>query len=809
MTPPAASGAHDEQPLMTLTAPGDPPSATIVDGRLRGIETDGKLAAMLGGPRAIMILVPLLVLSLGATLTLIGQFALGATSRTMAKDRFVSHTTSLTRGLEDTLGQAEPLIEELARVARAAALLHQPDEAPKKAGTKKKQALQEIKTYEETQLAPVALEMRDLLIGRPGITQAYIAYPDGTFLSADPAGPRAIGIQVTQSGRSTSYQVNGQRLHRIGHRKSDFDPRVRDWYKLAEAKKNRVWSSPYTFFFNQHTGVTRSYPIYQDEQQTELLAVVGVDFDVDALTAFMAGSENDKDRVHSAVFTLGGIVLAYPRGAQRLSELQRKKQVPTHKTLGDRELSALVRRVQMNPYAGTNLIEFSVNENKMLASVRRVGRGGPSWYVATFSPERYVLRELYEHRKSSLAVGSVALFCAVVLSWFLARRLLLVRRAARLAQTAAREAQDQIRDLGSYRLVSRIGEGGMGEVWRASHRLLARQAAIKLIRRGRSSLERNQEQRERFRREAQAIAGLRSRNTIALYDYGVTSDGTLFYVMELLDGIDLNSLVVEHGPQDPERVRRILIQTCNSLSEAHGAQLVHRDVKPANLFLCREADEVDIVKVLDFGLVFQAEGILERTTSDEVFAKEPSKSDDRTPQDVTRTLRLLEDGSTAGDGRITRADHQLGTPAFMSPEQALGRSTDGRSDIYSLACVAFWLLCGKPPFHADTPVALMVKHIEEAPPRLEEHAKAALSEGFLRILRSCLEKAPEDRPQSAQELGRELSNLGQQSRAWSDEIASAWWEEHLKRPEPDTKLSVPPLRDAVVLPPPPIDGKAG
>src|SRR5690606_27173885 len=156
---------------------------------------------------------------------------------------------------------------ELARVAQVAAPLEQPAEAPKKGGAIKKQALQVIKAYEEKELAPVALEMRDLLVGRPGITQAYIAYPDGTFLSADPSGPRAVGIHVTQGGRMTSYQVDGARLHRLESKKSDFDPRLRDWYSLASAKKDRVWSPPYTFFFNYHTGVTRSYPLYTDDSK--------------------------------------------------------------------------------------------------------------------------------------------------------------------------------------------------------------------------------------------------------------------------------------------------------------------------------------------------------------------------------------------------------------------------------------------------------------------------------------------------------------------------------------------------------------
>ena len=793
-----------ESKLLTLTSAGHTITQTFGGPQTPEFaESESRLSAILASPRAIMVLVPLIVLALGAALTIIGQVALGSASRTMAKNRFVSHTTSLTRGLEGTLGQAEPLLDELARIAVAAEALRQPKEALTHPDNKKAKAA--LRHYEHDELTPVALEMRDLLVGRPGITQAYIAFPDGTFLSADPAGTRSVGIQVTQGGQAASYQVQGQKVQLISTRKSKFDPKTRDWYKLAESKGERVWSAPYTFFFNQHTGVTRTYPLYKDEQKSVLAAVVGVDFDVDALTAFMAGSESGEEEVHSVVFTSRGVVLAYPRGAKKLTALQEKKRVPTHQSIGDPVLSALVREVQKGLGTHNQLFEFTLKNSKMLASARRV-EGSPGWYVATFSPERSVLKELYQHRKSSLGVASLSLLVAVGLAWLLARRLYSIRRAVHRAQAAALEAQGQVRDLGSYRLVERIGEGGMGEVWRATHRLLARQAAIKLIKSSHASAERQEEQRERFRREAQAIAGLRSRNTIVLYDYGVTPDGTLFYVMELLEGIDLNSLVVAHGPQSPERVRRILIQACNSLAEAHRAQLVHRDIKPANLFLCREANEVDIVKVLDFGLVFQAESI-EDSRQPSSGAKEKPRAQvllpERGAEKSAEAALATETIPTAvDDGRITRADHQLGTPAFMSPEQATGRGTDGRSDIYSLACVAWWLLCGKAPFYADTAVSLMLKHIEEAPPSLNQACPSELSEGFQKLMLSCLAKSPLERPQSAEELGTALRALGPQASDWSEEIAQRWWRENRlwdDVPRPNTSLH--PLRDAEVIPP--------
>ena len=181
----------------------------------------------------------------------------------------------------------------------------------------------------------------------------------------------------------------------------------------------------------------------------------------------------------------------------------------------------------------------------------------------------------------------------------------LVPVASRIVYGMALEVK-RAREMGSYRLVEKIGEGGMGEVWRAEHRMLARGAAIKLIRPaalGAPTGSHAGEIMKRFQREAQATAGLRSPHTIEVYDYGIAADGTFYYVMELLDGFSLQALVERFGPVPPERAVRFLRQACHSLAEAHAAGLVHRDVKPANLFTCRLGLDVDFVKVLDFGLV--------------------------------------------------------------------------------------------------------------------------------------------------------------------------------------------------------------
>lgn len=292
------------------------------------------------------------------------------------------------------------------------------------------------------------------------------------------------------------------------------------------------------------------------------------------------------------------------------------------------------------------------------------------------------------------------------------------------------------REMGSYKLVEQIGSGGMGEVWRAEHRMLARPSAIKLIRSGPQQPE---HAIRRFEREARAIAALRSPNTVSLYDFGVTDDGRFYYVMELLDGMDLERLVERHGAQPPARVIYLLRQVCHSLAEAHEDGLVHRDIKPRNLFLCRLGIEYDFVKVLDFGLV-------------------------KSMGHEGETLTALSGGMIAG------------TPAYMAPELVSGGTVDGRADLYSVGCVAYWLLTGTTVFPtAGGAVASMLAHVSEAPepPSARRPVPQDLEAAVLR----CLEKDPDQRPQSARELLRVLDSCEGASH-WDQQRAADWWTRH-------------------------------
>ena len=285
--------------------------------------------------------------------------------------------------------------------------------------------------------------------------------------------------------------------------------------------------------------------------------------------------------------------------------------------------------------------------------------------------------------------------------------------------------------LGSYRLLRKLGVGGFGEVWEARHQLLARPAAVKVILGGSAS---DPAVVERFRREAAVTASLTSPHTVTLYDFGVSESGQFYYVMELLDGIDLEKLAKRFGTVAPERMAYYLVQACRSLGEAHARGMIHRDIKPSNLFACRLGIEVDLLKVLDFGLVrIQAE-----------------------PEDA----------------RLTQCDIVMGTPAYIAPEAAEGKPVEGRTDIYSLAATAWALLAGRTLFQTTNPISMVMCHLREAPTPLLKHAPGvppALSD----VIMASLAKNPKDRP-TAVEIARALLASGLPN-AWDENRRQAWW----------------------------------
>jgi eukaryotic-like serine/threonine-protein kinase len=292
----------------------------------------------------------------------------------------------------------------------------------------------------------------------------------------------------------------------------------------------------------------------------------------------------------------------------------------------------------------------------------------------------------------------------------------------------------EIGKLGQYTLEEKIGEGGMGTVYRATHAMLRRPAAIKLLANDRAS----EKDQARFEREVQLTSTLAHPNTIAIFDYGRTAEGVFYYVMEYLNGLDLDRLVKQHGPLEPARAIHILVQVCGALAEAHALNLIHRDIKPANIVLTHRVDEPDVVKVVDFGLV--------------------------------RTL--------ATDAAESRQDTITGTPMYLSPEAIkTPDAVDARSDIYALGAVAYFLLVGQEVFRGATVVEVLSRHMLEPPQRPSLHLPSPLPADLEQLVLKCLEKEPSARPASAAALRDALLTCADASR-YDRAAAMSWWREH-------------------------------
>ncbi len=303
----------------------------------------------------------------------------------------------------------------------------------------------------------------------------------------------------------------------------------------------------------------------------------------------------------------------------------------------------------------------------------------------------------------------------------------------------------RLQEMGCYELLERLDQGGMGEIWKARHRMLARPVAVKLIRPELLGLKSRVEAAAlvgRFQREAQATAALHSSHTVALHDFGVTSEGTFYYVMDLLEGLDLETLVRRFGPVPPERAVHLLVQACDSLAEAHAVGLIHRDVKPGNIVACRWGLMWDFVKVLDFGLVKATWNV-------------------------------------GGDDRLTSDGLIIGTPGYMAPEAVLGETAlDARVDLYGLGCVAYWLLTGERVFAGRTPVEMLMHHVKTPPVPPSERSGREIPRAVETLVLQCLAKEPEERPPSVEWLAAKLAEC-ETAENWTPARARDWWERNL------------------------------
>jgi serine/threonine-protein kinase len=295
-----------------------------------------------------------------------------------------------------------------------------------------------------------------------------------------------------------------------------------------------------------------------------------------------------------------------------------------------------------------------------------------------------------------------------------------------------RRSVARARRLGQYTLLEKIGEGGMGVVYRAEHEMLRRPTAIKVLPPASAGLE----GLKRFEREAQLTARLNNPHTVSVYDYGRTPQGAFYYVMEYLDGLDLECLVREAGPLPPGRVVHILLQVCEALAEAHSVGLIHRDIKPANIVLSDYGGIADFAKVLDFGLV--------------------------------------KDLGASADSRLTREDIVAGTPQYLAPETIRdGTSSDPRSDLYAVGAVAYFLLTGTPVFQGR-PMAVIQSHVSAAPDPPSARLGRPLPAKLERLILDCLEKDPALRPESARCLATRFAACDDVP-SWTSDDAKTWW----------------------------------
>jgi serine/threonine-protein kinase len=297
----------------------------------------------------------------------------------------------------------------------------------------------------------------------------------------------------------------------------------------------------------------------------------------------------------------------------------------------------------------------------------------------------------------------------------------------------------QSRRLGQYTLEEKIGEGGMGAVYRARHALLRRPTAVKLLPQEKAG----EDEIRRFEREVQLTAQLSHPNTVAIFDYGRTPDGVFYYAMEYLDGLALDKLVAAHGAQPVGRVVHILKQVCGALGEAHDKGVVHRDIKPSNIMLCERGGLLDVAKVVDFGLV--------------------------------RPFRLDGDQVTVA---MTTTRTLLGTPDYMSPEAVTGSDQlDGRSDLYAVGAVGYFLLTGTPVFEAKTVMEVCAHHLHTPAERPSVRLGLPVPADVESLLLQCLAKAPADRPATAWVL-QDAFSITAAAREWSQADATRWWSVH-------------------------------
>jgi len=533
-------------------------------------------------------------------------------------------------------------------------------------------------------------------------------------------------------------------------RQVDFDPKTRPWYQnVAEAPPGTVaCSEPYLFFTAQKPGISMSSKWWDTATGEDYITAFDITLeDISELMASLHPSEHGIAMVVSDEAKVVGLP-ADDRYARQEA----------------RDAAVLSPVSELGLPAVTDA--FSDWERRGRPSeVFRYRSDGQDWWArmspfeygpqhkvwtTVLIPESDILARAARNRNlavAAIAGGGVLLALVVLVSGVRAMRRDLRNEVSRIE-----------RKLGQYRLEHKMGEGGNGAVYRASHAFLRRPTAVKLMN---AEFARSEQARERFEHEVQAMSSLTHPNTVAVYDYGQTPEGTLFYAMEYLTGLALDSLVQSWGPLPPARVIHILRQVCGSLAEAHGKGLIHRDIKSANVMLCERGGVFDVVKVLDFGLVKELRGV---------------------------------------DVGLTQAGMLLGTPLFMAPEliRAPDQATP-QSDLYALGTVGYHLVTGHHVFDGGSAVEICAAHLQEQPIPPSQRVGRSVPPDLEDVLLACLSKRPEDRPRDAQDLEARLASCAD-ANGWGAEDARRWWQQHQNQlPIDDVRQPHTPLSNTELL----------
>jgi serine/threonine protein kinase len=545
-----------------------------------------------------------------------------------------------------------------------------------------------------------------------------------------------------------SRRVNGQVVEEWT-REQAVPPAERPWYRGAvqRAPGQDYWTRPYAFLTTGEPGISVSARSRHEGGGREF--VVAFNFTLSAVSGFTMALRPTENGL-AAVIDDEGRLLGLPADARFEDASARNAAVL--KPLADLGLtvldSAYTARRQRG--GGEGIFQFRTRDNASwwagfvpvaLDEQRNL------WGVALI-PEDDLLGELQRLRNLVLA--------ALGLAGLLLASGVFIGSMGRIRRQVSAAMQDLERRLGQYELQEKIAAGGNGTVYRARHALLRRPTAIKLMNPGFSQ---DEAARRRFEHEVQITSELTHPNTIAVYDYGHTPDGTLYYVMEYLNGRTLDQVLRTSGPQPPARTIHMLAQIAGSLAEAHEKGLIHRDIKPSNAILCERGGVFDVIKVVDFGLVTEF---------------------------------------TATQGESSEHGLLIGTPLYMAPEiiSDPGRASPA-SDLYALGALGYYLLTGRNVFEGENAAEICAKHLDEAPEPPSRRAGIPLPADLEAVILRCLEKDPASRPADAAVL-RDLLLACRDAGGWSQQDAKEWWREFASIEEPDEDVSVTSRTELVI-----------